>query len=797
MTRARHHLLFCFSLFIPLLGTPFFAHGAMAVVAGTPAGFETLEAPRATTISLYYGGELLGNFRGKFSPKAVAFTAPLDIMTAIPTINDPGAVGSALSSPLPSNTGLVCGTKPREGCGQLKPDVVGIIFDEDHLSAELFINPHYLQVTEENAARYLPLPDRHFSSVYRFEGAVSGTDEATPNFALNNTAIHAFGEGNLATDTSITNRGLRFNQASAEVEREGWGVAGGLMRSAALQLAGDRDIAGVSLSTSTRTRLDVRKTEGNALLVYLPRQAFVSIYRERRLYSSHNYDAGNQRLDTTELPNGAYNVTLKIQEAGGDSREETRFFAKSEQIPPPDAPTYYLQGGVIRVPASQDSVLPELTDKPILQVGTVRRVDANVGLSVGALGLSDRVAMETSLFRVGADTQLRATALASSAGDVGLQTNLLYVKSQWSAALDARKLWAGDSLSRDYSGLISGIEQANGSLTYNVNPALDVSLRGGYSAPDAMPLTASFGPEVNWRLWQEGESMLTLSANAAHVSGEDQAAVFARFSYKFGENGITGESGISKNGTNSGPYGAARVWHNKVTAGDALLAGVGVQADGRTQNISADADWRTNFGRVSGAVQQGIGGQNVTNYGGNFAVGAAQTDDLVHLGGNEADMSAVVIETAGDAEATMTIYINSSPRGTVKVGERQVIYLAPYGIYRVHLVPSHAGLVHIEGGERKATLCPGNVVRMSWQVNRFTVVAGRVVQANGAPLAGATLEASKGKVVTDTKGRFQAELAVTDPLIFSTAQGTSCQVTLPNIAEINGVRLYKQPLLCR
>jgi hypothetical protein len=773
------------------------AWAGIQVVGGTPAGFERLDAPRPTSVTLYYGGELLGHFPAHITPSQLAFDDPEAIMNAIPAIADEAAVGSALASPLALHPELLCGPKRVEECGTLTPQVAGIIFDEAHLSAELFIGKQYLSVVSDDKVRYLPLPERNFSSVYRFDGAVSGTDQAKPNFSLGNNAVMAVGEGNLAAQTTLSNEGLRFDTANMNIERQGWSASGGLMRTLPMQLASDRDMAGVSVATSTRTRLDAHKTEGNDVIVYLPRRSFVSIYREGRLYSSHSYEAGNQRLDTRELPDGAYTITLKIQETDGELREETRFFAKSEQIPPPDAPVYYAQGGVVRQPPQQDAAVPKLTDAPIVRAGTVRRVDDNVGMNVGVLGISDRAAVEAGTFLVIKDTQLRVGALGSTAGDAGAQATLVYGTERWNAAVDARKLWAGSIVPEEYEGLLSDISQVTASVGYSPLSQVSITARGSYSHTKNMPAITSFGPAVDWRIWQQGESTLHMSADAARINGRNEGAAIMRFSYRIGEYGVTGEGGAGYGGNSHGEFGSARVWNQKTSADESLLVGAGAHSDARARSLSADGDWRNNIGHVQGAAQQTFGpGVGGTTYGGNFALGAAQAEDMLHLGGSESDMSAVVVEPVGDTDEAMTIFINGTPRGIVHVGQRQVVYLSPYETYRIRLAPSNAVMLSVEDSDRKVTLYPGNVVRMSWKVNSFAVVVGRIVTPDGKPLADAALDESAFGITTNTNGRFQAEIAHPKILNF-TSGNTHCRVNLPqDVAAQNGVLMFAQPLVC-
>ena len=343
--RPWRHLKAQYLVFSLITALSFPAYAGMQIEPGTPAGFEQLAAPRPTRVTVFYGGDQLGIFAAHSTPDSLRFDRPEDIVAAVPAIKDAPRVTGALQAFLPAHADLLCGPKRVADCGNLTPDIAGVIFNASQLSAELFVNSAFLSASAAPTDRYLPLPDRHLASVLGFNGALTGTDTQTPLYSLSNDATASIGEARLAAQSTVSNQGLRFDSATAGVERQGWAENAGLFRSRSMQLLSDRDIAGLSVATSTRTLLDQYKTAGNDILLYLPRRSFVSILREGRLYSSRAYEAGNQHIATDELPDGAYDITLRIQEPDGATREERRFFVKTQQLPPPDDPAYYLQAG--------------------------------------------------------------------------------------------------------------------------------------------------------------------------------------------------------------------------------------------------------------------------------------------------------------------------------------------------------------------------------------------------------------------------------------------------------------------
>ena len=774
------------------------AHADLSVHDGVPAGFETLATPRQTVITLYYGGDVLGAVPAHFSPGLLSLDNPAALLDKLPNIADKARVGAVLAQPMATNPDLLCTARRTENCGMLAPDVAGVIFDENALTAELFINQAYLTLTDQNAMCFLPLPEQNMSSVASFSGAVNGANGQSPNYTLSNATVFSVGEAQLTTQTTASQTGLRFDTAAASVERNGWQAGGGLFRSHPMQLLSDRDMAGVSYSTSMKTRLDSQKTQGNDVIVYLPRRSYVSIYREGRLFSSQAYEAGNQRIDTSELPDGAYDITLRIQDADGTTREERRFFAKTQEIPPPDQPTYYLDAGVIRKPAGTDSTLPEVTAKPIIRAGTVERISENAAMSFSALGVRDRAIAETGAFWLGNGVKMGATALASSRGDLGVQASYIQTLGSFNAAIDARKTWMNHVPIPGFEDLSSNITQVSTTLNYALTSDFSVGARASYAKENGQTNT-SIGPYSEWRIWGAGEASLGLTVAAAHTGHQNQASALLHFSYSLGDYNVSGAGGISRDGSRTGPVGNVRLMHTDNTPGNALILGGGMSTGNGQQVISSDADWQNDFGQVRGSVQQAFGDRSSSfGYGGSFAFNASQLADEVHVGGNQAGKSAVIIETAGDADTTMKIFVNNVERSTVKIGGRQIIYLTPFHNYDIRLAPRQNALLDYESNNRRVTLYPGNVTKLRWSVNKFYVVSARIITPEGAPLADGALKESRAQVITDGNGRLQAELAAPKTLTFTVGDGDACQVALPpGVTPVNGVLLYREALVCR
>ncbi len=770
------------------------AQAVITVASGPPGGFAELEAPRTGFINLSYGGEMLGSFPARYTPTSVMFDAPDAVLDAIPNLSDREGLRRVLTLPMPTNASKICRRNFGEECPRLSPADAAIIFDAQNLSAELFLNPKLLSTVDTSAPRYLPLPKRTPSSVYGFSGAIAGTTKNSPNYTLDNQATFAYGEHRLDTQTTLSDRGLRLDTADAGVERNGWEAGGGLFRSRAMQLIPDHDMAGVEAGTSVRTRLDAHKIEGNEIVIYLPRRAIVSIYREGRLITSRSYEAGNQTIDTSELPEGAYNITLHIQEQDGTTRDEQRFFAKSPDLPPPGEPTYYAQAGVLRHSAADDTaVIPKVSDSPLLRAGAIARVDSDLGLTGDSIFANDRAAAELGSFLIHGGLQLRTTGLLSTKGDSGAQMSALYNNDRWSLNADARELNAQTPKLWDDDTLFLPLQQAVAALNYNVTPDLTVGARASTSKTLGIRQD-NYGPNLNWYLWREGESMLSVEADTGITNDRATADALLHFTMRFGKEGISGSGGY-ENG--SGAVANTRIWRDARDNASEQIIGATLQHDKNTDSISADGDWRNSAGRLQGLVQQATGkGGSTTSYNGDFTTNMAQIEDDLYLGGDQSDMSAVVVELSGDNDMPMTVMVGSRAYGDVHAGQARTIYLAPYQRYDISLKPAAAGLVTYANQRRDVTLYPGNVVRLHWEVNQFYVVIAQLVDATGAPLKDASLQEDNGHTVTNENGRLQIQLTQPGRLTFITPELSACEAVLPQIKPVNGVLLYKEPLTC-
>ena len=192
------------------------------------------------------------------------------------------------------------------GCGNLEPDVAGVIFDADRFRVDIFVNPDLLDPQLAQPERFQPAPQAGFSGLETLSAAVAGSTSDDTDFALRSYSLMAYDTGRSPAGTSVSSAdNANLDVLAAEADRQDWRYTGGLYRTALSSLLGERRLLGAGAGSTTDTRLDREQIGGSPIIVFLPTRAQVEIFREGRLLSSQSYPAGNHVLDTTALPEGA------------------------------------------------------------------------------------------------------------------------------------------------------------------------------------------------------------------------------------------------------------------------------------------------------------------------------------------------------------------------------------------------------------------------------------------------------------------------------------------------------------
>jgi outer membrane usher protein FimD/PapC len=760
---------------LALVGTAGAIAGAAAapdeglVRTSIPAGFEDLSAPQTSLVDVFFLGQHVDVAMATFAPGSFAFVDPEAVVERLPQIAHPGTVTLALSGDLEPNAALVCGARARPGCGILEPDVAAVIFDADRFRVDVFVNPELLDPQLAQPERFQPTPQAGFSGLETISAAVAGSTSDGTDFALRSHSLLAYDTGRLAAETSVSSAdNANLDVLAAEADRRDWRYTGGLYRTALSSLLGERRLVGAGAGSTTDTRLDREQIGGSPVVVFLPSRAQVEIFREDRLLSSQSYPAGNQVVDTTALPEGAYEVTLRIRQIDGSVREETRFFAKTSAVPPRGAPRYVLEAGLV---GNEGDAPADFADNgPAVHGGTTHRLTQSLALGSDLIVGVDSQLLELSAFYLASISTLSVSTLGAADGTLGLGVHANGLLDRFSYGVSGRQMWADDDAQNDdehdvLSPASRGSTRLDLSLSYALAAGPRVGMRASWSRHDGGNSQYSFGPTFFAPLPPLFGSRVDLIAEATQTGDETRAEVRLRLQFDSRRYTVSSEHGYAAgfgDDRSSQTGMTSRVdafWNDDDLVQGDLRAGGGVAREFGNDFLRAQTDYGGPNGRALGQVEHRLGGDSNTVYGANGLLNVVGNGDMVTWGGQNTFRSGVVIAVEGTADASFSILVDGRPHDTVKVGQRVPLLLPEYDVYEIRLEAIDAPSVRFDASPRTVSLYRGTIKTLEWRVDAVYVAFGRLLDGDGRPITDAAIEGALEPAISDAHGYFQVELA--------------------------------------
>ena len=780
---------------------------ALALTAQAPADFSDLLRPQQTVVDVYYGGERVGAARATYQPGRLRFDDPAKVAALVPRLLNPAAVAAALTGDLPTHANLVCHDGAPAGCGELNPDVAGVIFDESHFRVEVFVNPAQLSVSGAPGPRYLPPPTAGASLVDSVAGAVSGTSAGQTTLGVQNRAILAYHDARFTSELSAsTDTGVQVQTLAASVDRPGVRYQAGLFWSAPFDFTGQSRMYGFGFGSQFDTRADADQIAGAPLVLFLARRSQVDILRDGRLLTSRIYDAGNQTLDTSYLPDGAYNVTLRIHDPDGGTHDVQQFFVRSAAMPPTDAPGFFVDVGALA--ADNNAGLPAAAHQLLIEAGYARRISPGDSLDVNALLLGGTVLGEFGVTHIDKVISLHSAALASSDGNYGLLFDGAVTGLQnFVLSADVRKTWGpgiaalGGAPDADIltpvvqTNLLSGAAfQATGNLSY-VYRGSQLGFTATYFASKGSPNTYSYGPTLTWPFWQSAHAVATLGASFTKSNDGYQALVGVRLQLFRGPVSVVADAGVAAedgpaSGHRAGPVGGVTAGYTRPDTLSSDLTLTGDASHSLDQDVvGGSAELRGAYGDYLGQVEEdfGEGQRAVTRYSGNFATSIALSSKGVAYGGANITESGIIVQLSGAApDLIVDVLVDGAPMARLHGNNSVPIFLPPYKVYRVTLLPVGGPSIDFDDRERRVSLYPGNVQTLTWKVMPVIAVFARALDATGRPIAEAAIDGAREPAGTDDRGYFQVEVGAGATLTLHPASGGACKIVLPVATPQNG-----------
>ncbi len=764
-----------------------------------PPGFEDLMEPQTTEVDVFFGGVFLTSTLATYTPVELTFLQPEEVVERIPDLLEPPVILDALSSALPTNSEFACLKTTQTGCGRISTDHVEIIFNENEFRVDLFVGPDLLAVRDTDIDKYLPASSAGLSLMHQISAAYSGTGKSNGNFSIGQSTTLAYRETRLLALSNI-NDGEDFTIDTLALEREIAGrlYQGGIFRSipANLVFVNQRDFAGVTFGSSLDTRKDLDQSAGNDLQLYLDSRSRVDILKDGRIVSTRIYDPGNQILDTSALPGGAYDVVLRIRDSFGRIREETRFYVKTNDIPPMDHTLYFFDFGEV-VRKKDNRVLPAGTGESILRTGISKRISTRFGGQLGAMKQGDDAVFEAGIFNLGRIYDLNLSLAAGNNHDRGASLSARVRAGRTTLNVYLRRTW----ISRD-TGSLMGQEsiQGNLNLSFPLGRGL-VSLTGRYN-DQLTRIDRNTGLRYDFPTRVVGRSLFDVELQITRDNGSLLVLFGARLTMNRGRwrNEISSQYYYDDPQDNASDSGLISNLGATWNDGDKYISDVTwnfrAVDEQEDRNLESDLEILSDRGRLNLDTSYSARTDRI-DYGALFNTTLIANRGNFSMGGRTQARSALVMDIRGDVEdAYFNVEVNGAVRGSARIGEKTVIGVQPYETYEVSLVPQGEAIVDFTDQVQTVTVYPGNVVTLRFEAKRVFVVFGQIVDENGDPVSNALIKGVTGLAITDETGFFQAEMESSSRELQVQTRSSRCSVSLPDYGSEDLIVSFGE-LVCR
>lgn len=776
----------------------------LAISVVGPPGFEALAAEQTLLVDVYFGGRPIGEAEIRTARGEVAFADPPAVVAMIPGLVEPTRLLPLLAGhPLAANGRLACTPGvDRSACGRLEPGDLGVILDRDSLRLDVFLNPRLLAVAVPVEETYLPAPAEGLSLINAVGAVISGsTGEGDGTLHdVSDRLLVGLGQSRLIAEVGHSSElGFRSEELVFEKDLPERRLLVGAFSRANGELIGRQKLLGIGIESQIDTRADREDILGAPVVVFLSQRAKVDILRDGRILASRAYEAGNQKLDTSALPEGAYEITLRIAETGGRQREERRFFSKSRRIPSLGRQDFFAFAG-LRI---EDPLSLKPGDTPFIQAGVARRLTRHLALDAIAMLSGGEAGVQAGGTFITPVVTVRAALLGTSEGSSGGLLQLSssgYSRLNFSAEL--RRLDFADGESR-----ASGIVPARFDLAEAAGPAAwgdagsfwqaaaTVSYGTGglqlfgsafYRRNDGEPASYGVGPSVRWEFLQRDALRLAVDGNAVATQRGTTGYLGVSLSLVGRNRSVSASAGprlSSVRGEADGPAGTVNgaLQASDVMGGELNLAtGYEHQPDLRAVNASGQLRGKA-LSLAADVIHSDERDRAQTRYSASAQTVFALARGGAAFHGRTGSDSQLIARVRGARPGDrFEVLVNETAAGVLAGNEALTLSLPSYRAYDVRLRAAGGELVSYDGATRRIGLYPGTVRVLEWETRPIRVIIGRLLFDDGSPVAGARLKAPGGLAETDPQGNFQIESTGDGFFDVMLAGGVNYRVAVPD-----------------
>ena len=783
------------------------------VTSGIPAGFEDLDQKIDTLVTVYFGNTpIIGTF-ATVDNQIINFKDPAEFINLIDNIKDKQTVIESLSGDLPTNSTSSCFPVRNEGCGTIDAKIAQIIYSPDIFRADLIINPKYLTVEDSVKKDYVQSNQKGISTITSFNNIFSGSNlkSEQDNYSINGSHLISYGNFNFKSNYNYSNdQSLKFDDLLASYYRKDNKFEAGFSSLQDLRIIGSKNFFGLGASSFLQNRIDSGRVYASKIQLFLPYNSNIRIIRNGRVIHSRDYEMGNQIIDTSSLPNGAYDIEIQITDIRGTT-SHSEFFVKSSRMPPVDNPLYYFNIGFLEDSNDSNRSLPQISDQPIVRIGGGKRINKSLGLIGNIVAAQNQAALEGGIEYEIPNWRFTNNNLLTTQRDYGLQFDLEshFLQRKLNFNFSTRHIFQGSD--KEYSNPIAFDPVSNDSSFYSLNSnyllfnKTNIGFQVRRSQSGNSDYTYSYGPFFDKNIFRINNFNVNLRASLTKNNNETTylfniRTFYSKGHWSFSTNSNKSFNNVSANSSltaNSFDSNQTITWNDNDLLDEQLILGLNNQTDDNQQNSQRfNWDYRSRWGRLDGNITHDY---QKTAYNSNVQFSLISNKNKFALGGRNLLNSGIIInvDSKKNSDAKFDVLVGNSKVESVKANSHTPVMLAPFRKYSVTLSNTNEDLSDFDSKPLIAELMPGNVVALNWQSKQAAILIGSAIFEDGSKLANAVLKSSLESSVTDEEGNFQIYAYTDDHITATLNSGKVCLLELKGVTPQAGGVAVVDEAVCK
>lgn len=805
MNKIKIPALYCgLLLAIPAMAETTNSEPLVISQTSVPAGFEDLLAPQQSMVDVYFGGQYVTTMSATFTPETIELLDPDQLVRQVSGLLRPNEVSTALFGELDSHAEAICLNDRDIGCGIIDPEIAGVIFDETRFRADLFVHPDFLETRSVQYNRYLPDSTAGLGLIQNLSANISGnlnSGSSQNNYTVFGNTLFSAKENSLQMNWDLSrDQNVSVNQLLFERDYQGKQWQAGLVYGSGfgLSFSGGSRLWGVRLASSFNTRIDRSFTQGTPIEIFMPVKGRYEIIYEERLIASGFVDAGNQALDTSGFPGGAYDLTIRLlDEQGNLIREENRFFAKQSRLPPEGEPEYFVEGGRM-AETGADRILPDLSDRSLIRAGINARLSDTWAGTLATATTQGQTLGEASVFNIGRQYEVSSSVMLAGKKDYGVRADGRYRFDALNLSASYIQLWRDEAATGnttnntdDFDLLANAFRQTSfsanyplfsGSASYRYSQSQNTSNDSttsqqirqtiSYSRPvyrDNL-YSASMRFDTSWTDQGDVTGLLSIELRRSEDNWSFRASPQTNYSKTASSTSQT---------TNSLRVGAT--YNDRDTFAGRFTSTLNAEKSSGRTSAGVSTRYASTWGNANLNLNYSDNNNSSnTSYSASLATSITANKDVIAFGGESQSRSAVVINVEGaQLSEQFDVFVNNQRRGYALGGKASIIHLSPFNTYKVRIRPQQSGSLYaFDEREYEVTLYPGNITALDYEVKQVLVVYGRARLSDGNWLSHASVQGGEGLAVSDEFGLFQADVSSDTTELTFRKKGQECSIPL-------------------